>query len=479
MTLPFRTSWSILVVPIVVLISALIGYAIGHSYLDPEFLITLFAGVVAIFLLLNTRTHWALLCIGLGTFAFGHRSISLVGVRVTPLVAILLMLWFVALFNYISGSQRRQLALPRSLALFTFLISARGLIGVIDGNVETRIMGWVVIHGLGLAAFPVVQALVNSTRRIEVLLRISLIASIYISVIGIIEFYSYSSLASFHWLFPEYEPLASAGNFFRASFRFWGSPAAVIFVMWGVVIALHYLFNDWKSSRRDKLLAAASLPLFTLAIYVAGSRIIWISYALTIILTPILMRRRAISVGLIVLSLAVALPVLSVEFWDRLNTVTSFLFEGEILDNSTRARVNLVDNALEVMRTRPLQGTGFYGRREMHNVFFEISVTTGVVPMIVYAIFYFQLVARIFRVWLTPKNDNERKYGQLFLMLGLLWTIQMFTGTLFNNSIYGAPHWVMMAIGWYLPDILAAERKPEPIEATEPELPLLTAEAQE
>jgi len=423
---------------------AIVGYTTLTYRLNPKLLIIIVVGVAALALLLsNDKSRWILFCLGTFSVAFGYRSIHVGNATyLVPFEIIVFGLWIVLL---LLPNKKNHISMPGMLVLVAIWCLIYGFANVLMGIPLDSIAAWTLPLLLGIPVFGVIRRLIADKNRLETINLIFLAVAAFMSVCEIIEFYFPGISAHFPWFFTS-SILNTQEGFVRGTFSFWGYPAGAAVIVFGVLIAYDNILRSKENLLR--LMSIAILVLGIVAVYVSGTRSAWLGLALAIILLSLSSKLKGIIPLSVLLAASTILPPV---FFARADTLVTAL-NGAIVDTSLLQRSDRWTWGINAIISNPLLGVG-YGHWLTHNIFLEIGSTIGVIPAIAFLVFIIQLVIRIARVALNGSTPDARRYGWLFLAIGITWIVQLNVETIFQTPPLAVAFWPILAISWYLPDL--------------------------
>lgn len=406
------------------------------------------AGLITfIFLLSGEDSRRRLLYFGLASIVVGHRSIYIGQISyLVPFEIIIFLLFGIMFASEILKKEHHDITIPKLLIFVTIWSLIRALISLIDGSFWDSIFAWTAPLALGLPTFWVVRRLITRVDHLATTLNILLGVSVFISILGLVEYFYPSVGRILPGIFSGRE-IFTADGFVRASFSFWGYPIAAVIVTWGMLVAYHEIINP---NRYYHLWIYVGLFLVCgAAVYFSGQRSSWLGLFLAIFLLSISGRLKG-WFGIILMFIAASfLPAV---FWNRFNTVTVYVEYGRVSDSSTAERLARWSWGWDAMIHNPVGGVG-YGHWLVHNAFLEIGSTIGVIAAIAFLLFIIQLIWRIASVALRGSTPEAQRYGWLFLAIAVTWVMQINVETIFQTPAIAVAFWPYMALAWYLPDL--------------------------
>lgn len=415
--------------------------------------ITIVAGMLTFFLLTRAsrQAYWILFCIGVASTAFGHRGVYLGRwTYFVPLQVIVYALWL----QMLTRSKRQREQTPRTIPLTLKILAVwtvlHGLAFLVTGTDWDSILSWSAPFVLGLPTFYVLGDLVARREELDSLLIILMLVAIFVSALGVLEYYVPAlsrALPSFFTRLPS----TAQGGFLRASFSFWGYPSAAILCSFGALIAYREIAHP--SSKGLFWIALLAFILGGVAVYVSGQRASWVGLALGLFVIGLFGGARATLIGVAAALGAMALPGV---FWERFKSVSDLLLNKVVWDGSIAGRLERFVWGWDAMVRSPLFGVG-YGHWQTHDVFLEIGSTLGIIPVVLFGAFVIHLIWRVAQVALHGPTVEVRRYGWLFMALVLNSIEQLAVETFLFTPPFAAPQWVLLALAWYLPDILGMQ----------------------
>lgn len=444
--------WSIVMG--VIGIAGAIGFLAARGKITDKIGATLIATVGVFYVLLQgKRAYWALFCIGIATIALGHRGIYTdAKTYLVALEIIVLALFAVLLIESVASGQPFGVKIPIALTFMTLwaVLHALATMLTVPAGYQDSVLAWATTFVVGFPAFYVVGKLVKNEIQVIQILKILMVASAVMSVLGIIEYYSPSIASLLPGIFTRSSFTAQDG-FQRAEFSFWGYPAAASIISWGMFIAFDQFSNS--KSLTSLVIALGILIVDGIAVFISGQRSSWIAVVIGLVILNFNMRKRTwLITGVLLVSLIFILPP---EFWNRVSTLTSIALNGQVVDTSSQSRLDRWQAGFDIILHSPLTGGGYEGGL-VHDSVLEIGSRIGLIPAAVFVLFLFQLVLRILRCRALPSPGAQR-YGLVFMALAVPWLIQMAVETDLQVQPFAAAQWTFLALAWFLPDIFRAQ----------------------
>jgi O-antigen ligase len=271
-------------------------------------------------------------------------------------------------------------------------------------------------------------------------------ATAAMSIMAIIEYFFPSVAHLLPGVFTKASFMAQDG-FQRAQFSFWGYPAAASLISWGAFITFDFITH--ARSPRTFAIGLAIFAVDIIAIFISGQRSSWLALPVGLIILNLDGKIRTVLITIALM--LVALLFVPSSLWKRLNTISSIVGTGKVVDTSSQQRLDRWQSGIEELTQNPLTGSG-YGGWLLHDAFLEIGAHLGVIPMIVFIIFLIQVILNILVCRGIPRPEAKR-YALVFLALSVPWIIQMTVETDLQTPPFAVAQWVFLAIAWYLPDI--------------------------
>jgi len=445
---------SIFLISAVALLAALAGVLGGQGWFNVQTIIVAVAGLVTLGLLTKGgNSHWVLLHMGVASLLFGRRGVYLGQTTfVVPLQVIVGLLWSVSVANAIVLHEKIYVKLPALLTVFSGWAVLRAGVAIISGIHWDGVLAWTIPHVSGFFTFWVIGSIVKKETQLRAMLGMFLRLSLLVSLLGSFEFF-FPSVARgvLPWFFDSSRVVST--TFPRARFGFWGSPSAVIIVVWGMLIAYNRLFSTKELPWFD----VCVLLFGAVAVYISGLRAAWIGLLGGFTLLSWSLSKWAAVAWLGIGASLFTSNYLPDVFWNRLLTIPTAVLTKTAADTSIASRFARWQWAWEAAREYPLEGIG-YGHWQIHNSFLEVASKIGLIPALIFTVFFMQVLMRNLRTWRKGPTPEVRHYGLLFTAFGLTWIPQVATSTVFYNSLYSIMHWTVMALGWYLVDICRGEQ---------------------
>lgn len=442
--------------PVILLAVSLFSLVLAEgSLLNPPGAIVILASVAVFATLFGSdASRWSLFCAAVLTIVFGHRGIY-VG-RWTFFIPLQVIIWLLFVRSILYTVLLRRFShvrVPGTLLLLVgWTIFTAGVFLWRGQDWDTVISG---ISGIlvGLPSFWVVQSYVTDWKRLNRILDIMLVVCLLMAILGILEFYFRDEVTSWAPWFFRAATIKTAEGFERAGFNFWGYPAAASVIAWGVLIGFHSIVRGYRESRWP-VLAVLTIICGLIAVYISGQRSTWFGLGWGLAFLSLFSGPKGWAVA-VLLSILLLSYVPGI-FWERVSTVATLVSTGVPIDTSSAQRLARWDWGWQTMWANPLWGVG-YGHWLTHNAFLEIGSSMGIFPVILFVLFIIKLMCRLLAVTFRGATPKARHGGELFLALSVTWLVQLNVETTLYNIVFSAPQWIMMALGWYLPEIASGD----------------------
>ena len=404
-----------LLIALGVLLTGLAGWYVafrGVSFKEPIALLVAAFGLAAV-LAGGRGIRVGFVCWVL-TFAIGYRTIQLsYALLIHPSEVLLWVLALLALVQYIifrRGSMKFWL--PGWLWLLMPFWAWGWLTGWQAGNLWDSMLAELRDFMLFIPLFIVAEAVLAERRYWRALLVAFFCTSASIAGMGVLEYYFPGVRGLLPGFLSSQGAIVSADGFLRASFSFWGTPAATFICALALPLAI--VLWEWYPARRLRLLLLGMLGLQLLAIYIGGYRSIWYIAAVELALFFIL------RYGLLPGALAL-LPLLAgVQFLPQITQQralsTLLFFQGQSTESSLVKRYDRASNALELALRQPW-GVGWAGSGWPHNDFLQVAANLGLLAGLVFFGGYLAALVRLGRrVWRMPHQGEAFALGFALLL---------------------------------------------------------------
>lgn len=459
---PTRNLYILMVFATLVL-SAFAGYVIGTVGFQLEYGLAAIMILLVLVLMRNDKQLWLLLGLGVLTVIIGERGLPFIGGRLTPMAAIMVLIFGFLLLNVITNPAVRQRILPATVPplLIIFSVGLVAIIGlhIIAGNAGlSQALPFALPHLIGVIVFANLISLVDSEKQFDILALLFMVVSLGIGSLGIIEQINPSWLS---WAHSDSVIRISFldGGFQRAGFLFWGNPTVGAVILWGVVLAVGSLVFRKDVPPREFLFYVVVIAIGLYAIYISGNRNSWIAAAVVIPFVAFARsNNKLLGVGLVLLALY-GITQLPDSVWNRLEILDIDPDTGFTLTNADQGRANLYSNAIEIALINPLTGDGQFAARPTHNVYLELLRKTGFPTTLVFIAFHIAVAWGIFQAYIKAKDDDTKHRIFLWGVLFALTVFQSMTILVYNKFVYAVPFWLITAIAWYYPHFAAYQQR--------------------
>ncbi|MFZ1728670.1 MAG: hypothetical protein WAV84_00960 [Bacteroidota bacterium] len=374
----------------------------------------------------------------IGWFAIGYNSYPIEGIlRIHGLDVIAMMLVFYYMFRgnrYFGSVHSNEF---RVFTVFLLLISVYGAVIAALGGIP-----WFIIvnemknYMLGIPVFYFLPGLLSKEGFLKKFMRAMIFAGLLIAIPGIIDFHlGYFSAGSI-W----------GDGFDRALFPIWGTPMAVLVLT--LCYQSHFALLGEVRRRSAKLQLYFSIGIHLYAIYLSGTRNMWLAVLLSLCYMVYL--RFGVWRGAIVLAIVVALFSLLPEAAESRMTSFYMLHEGEgvitakAYDSSGAKREARMEVAWAQLSDVPLGGGWGYAGW-VHSDFLQLAVNVGIIPGLIFLLFYLRVAIRI--LW-TARRKSEKELGLWSTLSGYAITIFLLLafGGVSQLIQYMMPVWVCLAL---------------------------------
>ena len=247
-----------------------------------------------------------------------------------------------------------------------------------------------------------------------------------ISLLGVLEYF-FPGLGR---LLPAYvgsdTEFLAEGGFYRATFSFWGSPAAT-FVS---ALALPFVWPLWQLWRGAlvRVGLAASVAIQILGIYIGGYRSLWglVGFVFVVL---IVRRKGLIGVIMSAAGAGLAYQLLPQLGQSRFQTLLSAL-QGNFQDSSALNRWQRLVGAFTVVVHQPW-GLGWAGAGWVHSDFLQVAANLGLLAGVLFLAWYLSTLVRLWRLAAQRPDDA--------LTLGLLGGYMVAGGLLVSQGVEVLP----------------------------------------
>jgi hypothetical protein len=203
-------------------------------------------------------------------------------------------------------------------------------------------------------------------------------------------------------------------GFERASFGFWGSPAAVFILI--LSLPLMFVLLKWWRKPFHRVLIFVGAGLHLLGVYIGGYRSVWLFMGLQIVVWLIV--RKGLLVGLyLLLPLLLLFRLIPETAQERMATLYA-VFEGEVVDSSAQVRLARASLALDAVTKQPLGGGWAYAGW-VHNDLLQVAANQGVPALLVMLYGFLLSFVKVIKGYFDSIGDMEQNslYFSFFLSM--------------------------------------------------------------
>jgi hypothetical protein len=222
------------------------------------------------------------------------------------------------------------------------------------------------------------------------------LVAIYISSLGLLEFYVPAAVQPLGGLFGERATITSQQGLVRADFSFYGG--AITSALLSVLCVPLIAYGVAPSKRRGRITAVLAGLLCAFAVYASGSRGPFLALALSGATYIVLNLKRA----WLLFAPAGLLLVVPATFY---NNLAAAFNPTAFYDTSTLVRLGRFLGALELVRSGPLFGHGWAASGWVHSDLAQIAANLGLPALAVFLWWYLGLMWRLVRTGRRPSPD--------------------------------------------------------------------------
>jgi len=235
----------------------------------------------------------------------------------------------------------------------------------------------------------------------------------WIAGMGVIEYFFPGIQSVFSAFVTRTDPHMTSEGFARATFSFWGHPAATFTLILTAPLAI--VVWRWWSKPWQRVLTILSLTLQIIAVYIGGFRSMWLTLAIEVVVFGIVRRKPILSAVCLLLPL-LGSWLLPAQAQERAFTLVSLL-EGspQTMDTSGIKRWARISDAISLALNQP-QGNGWAASGWVHNDFIQVAANLGVLASLLFAGAFLFTFSRLFRrVWM-PFVSEKHDLGLALLL---------------------------------------------------------------
>ncbi len=211
---------------------------------------------------------------------------------------------------------------------------------------------------------------------------------------------------------PEAQATAAEG-FARATFSFWGTPAASFMLVLTAPIAT--VMWRWWSRSYQRILTILALAVQVFGIYIGGYRSMWMVVGIELGVFAML-RRKPLLAAISLLLPLVSSWLLPSQAQERVLSVM-FLFGGnpQDTDSSGIKRLGRISEAINEALDKPL-GQGWAAAGWVHNDFLQVAANLGIVAGLLFAGAVLFTVLRLWRRVTATSFSDDHHLGLALLL---------------------------------------------------------------
>jgi hypothetical protein len=231
------------------------------------------------------------------------------------------------------------------------------------------------------------------------------LASTWIALMGVIEYWFPEVTKLFPSFMSQPDPVTTADGFARAQFSFWGGATATFVCVLALpsAIALAKWWPHWF--HRSAILAAATLQI--VAIYIGGYRSLWLLLLIQVVIACLLGIRKG---GAVVAFLCLAVALVGYQYIPR-TSERAFsgiaALQGRPIDSSAMDRLDRAAGAWNQVYHAPL-GSGWSGAGWVHSDFLQVAVNLGIIAGLIFLGGYIYTLLRLGRRLLPYLRAGEQ-----------------------------------------------------------------------
>jgi hypothetical protein len=387
-------------------------YLLGHGFSYREIIVGLGALIVGIIVFGRERGIQLGFVLWVLTLALGYRTVEWThSLRIHP-SEILLWLLMICVFAQPKLASQTRLSLPLWLWLFIpFWVLAWW--PLIPGDAPWDEMLNEFRDFLLLVPLIIVGSVVLQRERYwRYLLLAFFVASTWIALMGVIEYW----FPGVSGLFPEFvsnaKPTETAEGFVRAAFSFWGGSMATFVCVLALPAAI--ALAAWWPRRWARLAIAVASVLQMVAIYIGGYRSLWLVVVIQAPIACLLgLRRHGLVVALLCLIVAIGGYQLIPKTPERVVSGLAAI-QFSPIDHSAQERKDRALEALSSVVEAPF-GIGWSKIGWVHSDFLQVAANLGLFAGLVFFGGYLYTLWRLSRRLLS--HFGSAHLGDLGLSL--------------------------------------------------------------
>jgi hypothetical protein len=263
----------------------------------------------------------------------------------------------------------------------------------------------------------VVAAVVLQNKRYwRYLLIAFFIVGTWIALLGVLEYWLPGLSRYFPAFVKDAKSITTADYFARASFSFWGGPAATFIC--ALTLPLAIVLGSWTRSLTRLAVIVAAL-LHILAIYIGGYRSVWFILMAQILVACLLgFRKRGVALAVLALVFAIGGYQFVPNTHERVMTGIAAL-RGQPIDHSAQQRQERAVEAIDSAFSTPL-GKGWAGIGWAHSDFLQIAANLGILAGLIFLGGYINTLIRLSRRALADFRLCARNDLSLSLLVSFI-----------------------------------------------------------
>ncbi len=293
---------------------------------------------------------------------------------------------------------------------------------------------------------------IQDKREIAFYARMFVYVGTIISVLGLLERYVPAIASLFSQYMPK--PIETRYNFEfgsvidLAAFSSWGTPVVSTLLVLFAGLSVFIPKSEISWQRTVRFFAS---PVLILGIISTGYRSAWLGLALVIVLSIVLNRERVFS--WLVLAIPGIFVLFSSVYLDRLKTL---FFIANSKDPTIITRSTTLQRGLHTIQTNWLFGTG-WNSPTAFNDWVNLGVAMGVFGLLVFAIWYGLLLAKLIRFAIRSKEKEDYSLYMAFFAALAGYSIAMISGAMSQVLPIMTGFWFVFCLGWRLIEISQQE----------------------
>ena len=360
-----------------------------------EMIVVMLLAIGALTILVAEKRSMAVgLVIIVLTFVLGYRTVYLTPtLRVHPGELVVWGLMVLALVQQAISPKIgiKKIRIPLWLWIFVVFWIWGWLRGVARGQSWDMMLGELKNVALLVPLYIIVQS-ATSERKIWRWVSIAMFSvGAIVAALGLVELLLPQTINFLPGFFTIRNPFIDASGFRRATFSFWGTPAATFVIILSVPFSVSLW--SWFTEKIGRIVIVIGTVLQVAAILIGGFRSIWVVFLIQLLILASLKGR--IRIGIIVLGPIIAFLVLNpTGVISRFSTLFDAA-RGTATDTSAINRIDLLNNAFASIVRTP-GGLGWAGSGWVHSDFLQIAANLGIIAGALFVIAYIYNASRVF-----------------------------------------------------------------------------------